>query len=220
MSAVWGESLNTNQLLASWVEHDILKEALIDVKKGTFTPTDVGAYNKFYSCSAYAADKKWCGELCSYNNNSAKAYDYYVRTNTTSLVQLVQYPRNLSLYTTFPYGPHLAIVFQESLESSQSYSYEIWNLETLALFKTRTQFLTIDTNSSFGLFRVDAGGHYTLLWDNNNANKKFTNVQVGLLLGSSYLSSVLGFLLTIIASLLLFEVPQIRVKKKVAHALV
>ena len=35
LSAVWGEFLNTNQLLASWVDGDVLKHALVDVSKGT-----------------------------------------------------------------------------------------------------------------------------------------------------------------------------------------
>ena len=208
ISVVWGESLPNNKLFAVWVDGDVLKQALVDVSKGSVAnPTIVGYeyYNKSYECSAYATDKKLYGELCRYTNTPAGTINYYVRTNSTDLAPLAQYFLNTSaFYNAFPYGPHLAIVFQESLGSSLSYSYEIWNLETFTLFKTRTQFLTIDSNSSFSLFRVDAGGLYTLLWDRKNADKKFTNVQVGLLLGSSYLSSVLGFLLTIIATLLLF----------------
>ena len=210
LSVVWGESLGNSQLFAAWEEDDILKETLIDVSKGTVpTPTVVNAFNKDYDCSAYATDKKWYGELCSFTNGSAGTINYYVRTNTTSLALLAQYSKNTSaLVNTFPYGPHLAMVFLDSVssssQSSQSYSYEIWNLETLTPFKNRTQFLTINSHSSFSFYRVPAGGLYTLLWDKKDDDKQFTNVQVGLLLGSSYLSSVLGFLLTIIASLFLF----------------
>ena len=218
LSIVWSESLGINQLLASWIEDDILKEALIDVNKGTFTTTNVDAYNMSYECSGYATDKKLYGELCSYTNNSAGTVTYYVRTNTTSLAQFAQYQSNTTfLQYTFPYGPHLAIVFQEFLELSQSYNYEIWNLETLTPFKNKTQFLTIDTNSSFSFYQVPAGGLYTLLWDKNDADTKFTNVQVGLLLGSSYLSSVLGFVLTIIAPSSYSKSIQIRMRKKVTH---
>ena len=210
LSVVWGESLGNSQLFATWERDDNLWEYLIDVSiGGVRTPVFVNGFNKDYDCSAYATDKKWYGELCSFTNGSAGTINYYVRTNTPSLALLDQYSKNTSaLVNTFPYGPHLVMVFLDSVssssQSSQSYSYEIWNLETRTLFKTRTQFLTIDSNSSFSFYRVPAGGLYTLLWDNNNADKKFTNVKVGLLLGSSYLSSVLGFLLTIIASLLLF----------------
>mgnify|MGYP000882911427 CR=1 FL=1 len=211
LSVVWGESLGNNHLFATWERDDNLWEYLIDVSNGAVrTPVFVNSYNKDYDCSIYATDKKWYGELCSSTDKSNGTINYYVRrTDMNFLVLLAQYSKNTSaLVNTFPYGPHLVMVFLDSVssssQSSQSYSYEIWNLETRTLFKTRTQFLTIDSNSSFSFYSVPAGGLYTLLWDNNNADKKFTNVKVGLLLGSSYLSSVLGFLLTIIASLLLF----------------
>jgi hypothetical protein len=208
LSVVWGESLGSSQLFAVWVENGVLKDTIVDVSKGTVAPVTVGAYDKTYSCSAYATDKKWFGELCMAINATQGTVNYYIRTNTTSLAPMANYFTNTSsLASSVAYGPYLALIFRDSITStpSASYNYEIWNLDTITTFKNRTQFLTIDTNSTVTWFRVPQGGLYTLLYNNRlQTNGTLTSVQVGLLLGSSYLATVFGFLLTIIAGLFLF----------------
>jgi len=208
LSVVWGESLGSSQLFAAWVENQVLKDSVVDVSKGTVSPVAVGAYDKTYACSAYATDKKWYGELCMSVNITEGTVKYYARSNTTSLLPLASYFTNTStLASSVAYGPYLALIFRDSITNtpSVSYNYEIWNLDTFAAFKNRTSFLTIDTNSTFSWYRVPQGGLYTLLFNNRQqTNGTLTSVQVGLLLGSSYLATVFGFLLTIIAGLFLF----------------
>lgn len=208
LSVVWGESLSSSQVFAVWVENGVLKDSVVDVSKGTVAPVAVGAYDKAYSCFAYATDKKWYGEVCLSINITTGMIGYYIRTNTTSLALMATYPMNTStIANTVAYGPYLAFIFRDSVTASPStsYNYEIWNLDTLALFKTRTAFLTIDGNSTVAWYRVPQGGLYTLLYNNRQqSNLTLTGVQVGLLLGSSYLATVFGFLLTIIAGLFLF----------------
>ena len=208
LQIVWGEALSTSQLFAIWIENGALKESVVDVSKGTVTPTAVGAYDKTYSCSAYATDKKYYGEFCTKVGENGTV-QYYIRTNTTSLAPLGNqtFTNTSTVVDTFAYGPYLALVYQDSVTAapSKSYAYEIWNLDTLTTFKARTQFLTIDDKSSWSFFRVSQGGLYTLIYNNRQQlNETLTSVQVGLLLGSSYLASVFGFLLTIIAGLFLF----------------
>jgi len=208
LTVAWGEALSTSQVFAAWIETETLKDAVIDLSKGTFTPSTVGAYDKAYACSAYATDKKYYGELCSKTNFTEGTVNYYIRTNTTSLVSFFNGFTNTStLAGAYAYGPYLATFWLDTVttEKSKVYTYEIWNLETLTTFKAKTTWLTIDVNSTWTNFRVPAGGIYTLLWNNRlESNGTLSNIQVGLLLGSSYLTSVLGFILTIIAGLLLF----------------
>jgi len=208
LSAVWGEALGSNQVIATWLESGVQRDATVDVVKGTVKAQNVGAFDSSYVCRAYATDKKWFGELCSQTNATAGTVNYFVRTNTTSLASLANYTTNTStLSAVYPYGQYLAIVFADGVTAapSQSYNYELWNLDTLTLFKNRTQFLTIDTNSTSNNYRVPSGGLYTIVYNNRQQlNGTLTGVSVGLLLGSSYLASVFGFLLTIIAGLFLF----------------
>ena len=207
LQVVWGEALSTSQLFATWMETDALKESVVDVSKGTVAPVAVGAFDKTYACSAYVTDKKYYGEICTKVGEN-QTLQYYIRTNTTSLVPLGNqtFTNTSTLASVFPYGPYLAVIVTDvTAAPSVSYKYQIWNLDTLTLFKETTQFLTIDSNSTVSFFRVPQGGLYTLLFDNRQqSNETLTNVKVGLLLGSSSLASVLGFLLTIVAGLLLF----------------
>lgn len=207
LTVAWGEALSSSQVFAAWIESDVLKDAVIDLSKGTFTPTTVGAFDKAYGCAAYATDKKWYGELCQKTNATEGTVNYYIRTNTTALVSLFNgFTNTTTLSGTYAYGPYLALFYLDTTTAnSKAYSYEIWNLDTLTTFKAKTPFLTIDGNSTFSNFRVPAGGIYTLVYNNRQqTNATLTGISVGLLLGSSYLTSVLGFILTIIAGLLLF----------------
>jgi len=209
LSVASGEAVGSNQVIATWVESDVLKESKVDVVKGTVAnATNVGAFDKSYACRAYSTDKKWFGELCSQTDATAGTVNYFVRTNTTSLASLVNYTTNTStLSAVYPYGQYLALFFVNSVvvTPSVSHSYELWNLDTLTVFKNRTQFLIIDSTSTSSNYRIPSGGLYTIVYNNRQeANGTVTGVSVGLLLGSSYLASVFGFLLTIIAGLFLF----------------
>jgi hypothetical protein len=222
LSLTWGEALGSSQLFAVWKEAGALKDTIINVSKGTFTtPTAVPGYNSANqtSCVAFATDAKLYGEFCtgpSYPPGTNTTY--WVRTygSGNNTVQLIaNYFTNTSSNATFvPYGPYIAVFFADGTPvSAVNYAYEIWALDTLntTILKPRTQYLTINPNNSTQVpFRVTSGGYYTLLYNNAPTNSTgaingtITSVFVGLLLGSSYLASVLGFLLTIVAGLLLF----------------
>jgi hypothetical protein len=224
LSLTWGEALGSNQLFALWIEYGVLKDAVVDVSKKTVatptvipTPTPVPGYNTStsVSCSPFVTDKTLYGELCRATNFTLGTTFYWVRTNSNStLTPIINYPSNTStFYTLAPYGPYLAVFFQSTgAANGTNYAYELWDLNafTTTSVQPRKLYLTIDATSTQTTFRVISGGYYTLLynnaptWPNGTINGTITNIQVGLLLGSSYLASVLGFLLTIVAGLLLF----------------
>jgi hypothetical protein len=213
LSLTWGEALGSSQLFAVWVENGVLKDAVIDVSKRTVsTPTPVPGYNKTtQTCSAIATDKKLYGEFCSGGDPNNVNYTlFWVRTTANgTLVQIANYTTSTSTFAgVIPYGPYIAVIFQDrTAATGVNYVHEIWTLDTFntTSVQPRKQYLNIDSNSTQVPFRVVSGGYYTLLYNNKlQANGTLTNVQVGLVLGSSYLASVLGFLLTIVAGLFLF----------------
>jgi hypothetical protein len=219
LSLAWGEALGSKQIFAVWIENSVLKDAVINVGKGTVgTVTVVPGYNSSnqQACTAIATDTSLYGEFCLGVNLVNLTVTYYVRTTANgTLVQVATYPFNTStLYGTYPYGPYLAVFFKDSTATTGvNYAYEIWNLATFnaTSVQARKQYLNIDSGSTQVPFRVVSGGLYTLLYNNApintttlQKNGTITNVQVGLVLGSSYLASVLGFLLTIVAGLFLF----------------
>jgi hypothetical protein len=212
LTVTWGEALGSSQIFAVWSENGVLKDSVINVSKGTVgTPTVVPGYNKTsQTCAAFATDSSLYGEFCVGLDPASFNFLYWVRTTANgTLVQIANYTANTSLLGGLaPYGPYIAVFFQDSTAASgTNFLYEIWNLATFnaTSVQARKQYLNIDKNSTQVPFRVPSGGYYTLLYNNRQQlNGTLTNVQVGLLLGSSYLASVLGFLLTIVAGLFLF----------------
>jgi hypothetical protein len=221
LSLIWGEALGSSQLFAVWKEGGVLKDSIINVSKGTFsTPTPVPGYNNVTqtSCEAIATDSKLYGELCTGSTTNPTGNTlFWVRTygsGNNTLLQIANYTTNTSgTPTFFSYGPYIAAFFIDSTATAgYNYVYEIWALDTLntTILGPRKQYLNIDLKTSAVVpLKVVSGGYYTLLYnlsqtfDNGTFIPK-TSIQVGLVLGSSYLASVLGFLLTIIAGLLLF----------------
>jgi hypothetical protein len=222
LSLAWGEALGSGQLFATWKEANVLKDAIINVSKGTVSaPTAVPGYTNTTQtiCSAFATDSKLYGEFCTGpTTNPTGNTLFWVRTYGTgnnTLVQIANYTTNTSGFIGFvPYGPYIAVFFLDTTATAGvNYVYEIWALDTLntTILKPRTQYLNINSNNSTQVtFRVPSGGYYTLLynnaptWPNGTINGTISSIFVGLLLGSSYLASVLGLLLTIVAGLLLF----------------
>jgi hypothetical protein len=220
LTLTWGEALGSGQLLAVWKEAGVLKDSIINVSKGTFTtPTAVPGYNSANqtACVGFATDAKLYGEFCTGPSYPAGTNTtYWIRTYGTgnnTLLQIANYFTNTSAYSSFvPYGPYIAVFFTDTTGTSgTNFAYEIWALDTFntTILKPRTPYLTININNSTQVpFRVVSGGYFTLLYNQpqtvNGTTGTTTGVQVGLLLGSSYLASVLGFLLTIVAGLFLF----------------
>jgi hypothetical protein len=210
LSLTWGEALGSNQLLAVWKENGALKDSVLDVSKGTAgTPTVIQGYNDtLHKCAAYVTDKKQYGEVCYATNATANTTTYWVRSTANStLVPYATYTTNTNMYNALiPYGQYIAVMFTDSTAATgTNFAYEIWDLDAYKNFRNRTQYLNIDSNSTQAPYRVPSGGYYTLLYNKPQGNAtSVTMVQVGLLLGSSYLASVLSFLLTIVAGLLLF----------------
>jgi len=210
LSVAWGEALGSSQLFANWIDGTVLKDGQIDVSKGTVTANVVGAWVSGYVCHAFSTDKKWFGDLCTSTNATAGTINYYVRSNTSSLAPLTNNNTNTSSFlTVVPYGPYIAIVYTDSVttQGNTTYSYDIWNLDTFTTYRNRTAFLTSDSLTT-SLYRVTSGGLYTLTSNKgatvNGTVTNFTSIQVGLVLGSSALTSVLAFLMTVVAGLLLF----------------
>jgi hypothetical protein len=211
LSLTWGEALGSSQLFAVWSENGVLKDSVINVNSRTVgTPVVVPGYNgTAQACRGFATDKTLYGEFCFGGDAASGNILYWVRTTANgTLIQIANYSSNTSTFSAIaPYGPYLAVIFQ-SVDASNgtNFGYELWNVQTFntTSVQPRRLYLTIDSNSTQVPFRVVSGGYYTLLFNNKQGNGTLTNVQVGLLLGSSYLASVLGFLLTIVAGLFLF----------------
>jgi hypothetical protein len=214
-SLTWGEALGSSQLFAVWSEGGVLKDAVINVKGTVSTPTVINGFNRTATPGvvAFATDKKLYGELIYGVNVTSGQISYYVRTTANgTVVPIATYNLNTSTFAGLvPYGPYIAVFFQDSTAATGvNFAYEIWNLDTFnaTSVQARKNYLNIDANSTQVPFRVVSGGYYTLLYNNrltvNGTAGTLTNIQVGLLLGSSYLASVLGFLLTIVAGLFLF----------------
>jgi hypothetical protein len=181
-------------------------------------PTVVPGYNRSnqHACQAFATDNKLYGELCYGRDFASGNFLYWVRTTANgTLIQIANYTANTSYpYYFVPYGPYLAVLFEDitafASTGGVNYAYELWNLDTFntTYLHPRKQYLNIDGNSTQVPFRLGSDGFYTLLYNapkfpNGTKNGTFTNVQVGLLLGSSssapvpgssYLAAVLGFL--------------------------
>jgi len=214
LTVAWGEALGSNQLFAAWMEGTNFKDATIDVSKGTATVTTVNGWTVNLTCGAFSTDKKWFGDFCFDAKTTPGNTTISVRASNTTITQLASNFTNTSTVGgVFAYGPYIAVFYSGSANNNgtitNTYGYEIWNLDSYTPFKTRTNYLTTDGATSVVLYRVISGGLYTLLANPAVANTStgalnYTNIQVGLVLGSSYLTSVLGFILTIVAGLLLF----------------
>jgi hypothetical protein len=211
LALLWGEALGSSQLFAVWTEANVLKDGVVDVSKKTVGSITPITYNSttYPIYVPFVTDKKLYGELFVNINATSGILTYYVRTTANgTFVQIAAYPANTStIASVAPYSQYLAVFFQsQGASNGTNYAYEIWDLTAYnaTSVQPRKLYLTIDSSSTQVPFRVVSGGYYTLLFNNKQGNGTLTNVQVGLLLGSSYLASVLGFLLTIVAGLLLF----------------
>lgn len=190
LQTIWGEALSTSQVFASWIEGGVLKDAVVDVSKATSTINTVGGWNSNLTCVLYTTDKKWYGELCTIVDTTYKTFNYTIRTNTTSLANFISTNVNKSMMGVYPYGPYVALFYSDSTTTSgtTSYSYDIWNLDTLTAFKNNTAFLTNDGKSVVQFARVQAGGIYTMTYTAATTNTTIQSIYVGLVLGSSYLT--------------------------------
>lgn len=186
LSVAYGAALGTNHLLASWIEQGVLKYAVVDVRTASADPIVVTGFTNSLKCSAFATDKMWYGQLCTSVNTTTGIMNYYIRTNTTSLILLVSYPYNTSeLNFTASHGPYLIFVTKDtiSVAPNVTYSYEMWNLDNLTQFKKKTPFLTMDSNSSVYFYKVPSGGVYTLLYNNRQqADGTLSAISVGMLI--------------------------------------
>jgi hypothetical protein len=214
LGVVWGEALGSSQLFANWIEGGVLKDATIDLSKQTATASIVAGWTVNFTCTVFSTDKKLFGDLCFDAITNPGNTTFYAKTNTnTTLNRLVTNATNTTTWTAvYPYGPYIAITYTDSATTvgRTTLSYDIWNVDSFTPYKNKTAFVTYDkANSSVTFFRVTSGGLYTILSNTAVTNAttgavNYTSIQVGQVLGSSYLTSVLGFILTIVAGLLLF----------------
>lgn len=209
LNPVWGQSLGSKQLFVSWIEGGVLKDVLYNVATGnTAAPAAVTGYNSSLNCYSYATDGTLYGEICYLTNTTTLNTTFYIKTNSSGLFPFVTYPTNTSTGVgAFGYGPYLSVFFQNTIATTgnTTWGYEIWNLANFSAItgprggQIRTNFLTLDTGSSFVSIKIPSGGLYGLLYNANtasNTTNAFTSLQVGLVLGSSYLASVVGFVMT------------------------
>jgi hypothetical protein len=214
LSLTWGEALGSSQIFALWQENGSLKDAVINVSKGTVgTVTVIPGWNSSIqqASAPFVTDKTLYGEFFFGPDSTNGSYtNFWLRTTANgTLVRVANYSRATSKFGgLISYGPYIAVLFQDSTAASGiNFAYEIWDPSTFntTILKSRTQYLNINGSSYQVPFKVTSGGYYTLLYNNApTVNGTISGIQVGLLLGSSYLASVIGFLLTIVAGLLLF----------------
>jgi len=109
VSLAWGESLGSSQLFATWQEAGVLKDAIINVSKGTVTtPTPVPGfdYTTQQSCKAFATDSKFYGEFCLGIGDYPNEYIiFWIRTYGMGNNALIK----IANYTTTP--PRLKVLF-------------------------------------------------------------------------------------------------------------
>jgi hypothetical protein len=214
-----GEALSSSQAYITWKEVDTtLKVGIVDFSAGTLTGTaDLTGYNKDYACSPYATDKKYYGVFCQYLQTAALPATTINNTIFVSANNTTLYPLYViaditvqTIDTPIAYGPYLAIISRNptgpTAPTTTVLSYAIWDLEKFNTTKTKTDFLTIDTaTTAVTSYRIPQGGLYYLALNKAVGDIKTpTNIQVGQLMGASYLTSVFGSLLAIIAGLFLF----------------
>jgi len=202
-----GEALSSSQLFTTWKESPtVLKSAIVDFSSGVLSnAADIGGYNNTWACAPYSTDKKYYGVWCQNTVNITTTV--YVSSTNTTLTQLFTIANATAQKTGAPiaYGPYLAFFYANPTSTSVAYSYDIWDLEKFNTTKTNTPYITIQPNSTLAQYRIPQGGLYMLAFNNRlNSTVGNTMVQVGLLMGASYLTTVFGFLLTIIAGLFLF----------------
>jgi hypothetical protein len=208
VQAATGEALSANQVYATWSESDTaLKVAVVDFSAATVTGTaDLGGFNKAYACGPYATDKKYYGVVCT--NTSNQTTTVFVSANSTTLLQLFTTNATTQIVGgNIAYAGYLAFFYTNPTPANATtLSYDIWNVESFTSFKNKTDYLTTDPSTSAQTqYRIPQGGLYVLSYNiRANTTVGATKVQVGLLLGASYLTSVFGFLVTIIAGLFLF----------------
>jgi hypothetical protein len=209
VSVATGEAISANQVYATWYEGDTTyKVSIVDFSAASLINTaTLGKWDKTYRCEPYSTDKKYYGVVCSVTVNTTTTV--YVSANSTDLLQIFTTNASTRAYGgTVAYGPYLAFFYRNpTAQNATVVSYDIWNVETFAAFKNGTDFITLDMTggSGFAQYRIPQGGLYVVAYNARvNATQPNTKIVVGLLLGSSYLTSVFGFLLTIIAGLFLF----------------
>jgi hypothetical protein len=203
-----GEAIKDTQAVALWREGPALKEALVDGSKAIVSTTVVTKYvNTTMKCFPYVTDKKLYGTFCTNKTVAGEnvTTTYYVRTNTTDIVPLFSNNTNqTSRIAHFPYSGFYTFVFEAttSVAGINVVSYMTYDLNKLNITQGN-QFLSYNTSDSTkSVYRIPGAGVYALLA--NGVDGNVTSVVAGLLLGSSYLASVFGFLLTVIAGLFLF----------------
>jgi hypothetical protein len=216
LGAATGEALSSSQAYIAWQEVDTgVKVGVVDFSAGTLTNTgDLVSFNKGYACSPYATDKKYYGVICKYTPApvlpAAPNATIFVSANSTTLYQLLFIANTTAQMvdaTPIAYGPYIALfTINPTNPAATVLSYDIWDLEKYNTTKTQTAYLTVDiTTTGMAQYRVPQGGLYALTFNKPSGTiLTATNIQVGQLMGASYLTSVFGSLLAIIAGLFLF----------------
>ncbi len=181
LSVAWSQTLGSNQLFAVWTENGVLLDSVLDVSKGIVGNLTTVLGCNSCSCTTYNTDGRWYGVICrNFYSNSL-----YITKDTNYLVPLSNYS-NLRFFFTAPYGPYLAIIYQ-NMTNNKTLSYEIWNLDTITLLKAITVFVFVsvdDNYSNMVQLAVPHKGLYSLLYNIQGAPSYLTtSVQVGLLLG-------------------------------------
>ena len=220
-SGIWGQALKSTEIWAVWTEAATWKDAIIDLSSGSTNASNTGLsadYTKpnWYTCYPYSTDKTWYGTLCNviiYNDTdlTKSTLQTYARNGTNPFFQLFSYnATNNFIYRIEPFGPYLAIFFTNSSNCPRTFSYELWNLDTLTIYNTsstpsRVSYLSINCSSTFIQQRLPGGGIYGLVYNNKvMSSGTITNISVGVILSSSYLNTILGFIMTVVAGLFLF----------------
>jgi hypothetical protein len=211
VQTAWGEALSSSQVYAGWKEGDVYKVAALDFSSGTLIGSaNLGNYNVNYTCSPYATDKKYYGVWCQ-DNTDVNTTSVYVSANSTSLLKMFTIANKTiqKITESFPYSGYFGFFYTNGLVSNATtLSHEIWDVEKFVVFKNKTDYLTYDTGvSTQQRYRVPQGGIFSIYWNTPNVSDKNstkTKVLAGLVLEGSYLTTIFGSLMALIAGLLLF----------------
>jgi hypothetical protein len=205
-----GEALSASQHYTTWKETPTaLKAAIVDFSAGTVaTPVEIGNYNNTWTCAPYSTDKKYYGVWCQHTDNGTTSV-LISSTNTTLTPLFTTNSTTQKVINNVAYGPYLSFFYLNAGALPLVLSYDNWDLEkfnyTTAPAKNTAYLSFQPSNTTISTYRIPQGGLYVLAYNTRPvANGTYSLIQVGLLTGASYLTTVFGFLLTIIAGLFLF----------------
>jgi hypothetical protein len=210
ISVTSGEALGSNSVYALWLESvlgsAVLKEAVVDVTKGAFTPVNVTGYlPDFNYFKAFSTDRKVYGGIFVLPIRDINLY--YIKSNiNSSITYFTKASYDTKLINIYPYGEYFVLFWEQQSQYylTKTVSYEIWREDATGTYQPKTDIITFDYLSAHFECLVPEKGIYSLLYNNRPfMGDSLTSIMVGQVLSGSILSLLAGFLMAAMGLILL-----------------